>query len=58
VVPPIRGTLNIISRKDSAAYMPSCGILALDISFFTFLAETVHTGTMAAAMTAQVDGLR
>jgi hypothetical protein len=58
VVPPNRGTLNIIIKKDSAANMPSWGIFALLISFLTFFTETAQTGTIAAAITAQVDGLR
>ncbi len=38
--------------------MPSWGIFVLVTSFLTFLIETAHTGTMAATMTAQVEGLR
>lgn len=58
VVPPGSGILNIIPRKENAAPIPSNGIFTFGISSFTFLTEYVHTGTMAAVITAQVEGLK
>ena len=58
VVPPGSGILNIIPRKENAAPIPKRGIFAFGISFLTLLIEYPHTGTIAAVITAQVDGLR
>ena len=58
VVPPGRGTLNIMMRKEKAAPMPRSGICARETSACTFRTETAQTGTIAAPMTAQVAGLR
>ena len=58
VVPPGSGTLNIIPRNEKAAPIPRSGIFAFGISFLTLLIEYPHAGTMAAVITAQVDGLK
>ena len=46
------------SQKENAAPIPKRGIFAFGISFLTLLIEYPHTGTIAAVITAQVDGLR
>ena len=58
VVPPGSGTLNIIPRNENAAPIPSNGIFALGISVLILLIEYPHTGSMAAVITAHVDGLK
>ena len=58
VVPPGSGTLNIIPRNEKAAPIPRSGILAFGISVLTLLIEYPQTGTMAAVITAHVDGLK
>ena len=45
-------------RKEKAAKMPSRGIFSFGTVSLTFLTDLYQTGTMAAAMTAQVSGLR
>lgn len=58
VMPPGSGTLNIIPRNEKAAPIPRSGILAFGISVLTLLIEYPQTGTMAAVITAHVDGLK
>ena len=58
VVPSGMGTLSIITRKQKAAPMAIRGTSRRLTFFLTRRAETVQTGTMAAAPTAQVCGLR
>ena len=58
VVPPGSGTLNIIPKNEKAAHMPRSGIFDFGISVFILLMENPHTGSMAAVITAHVDGLK
>ena len=58
VVPPGSGILNIIATNENAANTPRRGILSFDIFSLTFFADTAIAGTAAAAITAQVAGLR
>ena len=58
VVPPGRGTLNIIPRNEKAAPTPIKGSFSFGSSFITFLSACTHTGIIAAVMTAQTDGDR
>ena len=58
VVPPGRGMLNIIERKQNAAATPKSGIFSRGTSLPTFLIATAQMGTMATPSTPQVSGLR
>ena len=58
VVPPGSGTLNIIATNEKAAPTPIMETFSFGSSVLTFLTEWIHTGTMAAVITAQVEGLR
>ena len=58
VVPPGIGTLNIIARKLKAAASPRSGIFSFGTVSRTRFVAWTQTGTMAAASTPQVEGLR
>ena len=58
VVPSGIGTFNIITRKQNDAPMASSGTSRCLTVRLTWRAETTHTGTITAPITAQVCGLR
>ena len=58
VVPPGRGMLNIMARKQKAAATPSRGIFSRGTVARTFLMACAQMGIMARPKTPQVDGLR